>query len=159
MTTALVVIDMQQQFRSSAVPTIPLVKRAISHARREGWLIVSVRFINGNYSITEPELVPGLIRALSRHDVIQVEKDDDNGGNELSAALSSYNIKRAVFCGVNATACVCRTVRRYAKLNPEVDCIISEAVGNDVRYAQPLNVVAASDAGGPNVRAEVVFGG
>lgn len=159
MKTALVVIDMQRQFRSSALPTMPFVKKAIAHARREGWLIVNVRFMDGEYRIQEPKLMIGLGRLLNTPDVIQVEKDDDNGGAELHEGLKSHEVERVVFCGVNATACVCRTARGYAKLNPDVDCVISEAVGNDIWYQRnKLHEIAARDAGRPNVRAEVMFG-
>lgn len=166
MKTALVVIDMQEQFKETARPVLPKVRRAIRHAKAEGWPIVHLFY--GGIRMSEDGIPPihGLRAALLNPSVIQVEKEDDGGGDELCDALYRHSVEvdRVVFAGVNATACVASTVAGFARNRPDVECIVSEAVNSAPwhRYgpsdeSKPWNVIAAERTFCDNVVAKKLF--
>jgi nicotinamidase-related amidase len=159
MSTALVIIDMQEQFRRGAIKVRPKVVKAIAHARAMGWPIVNVSYSGPRIPHKGTPTLHGIRRSLNARDVIQVYKTEDNGGRELAEALRYVEprITKLIFCGVNATCCVADTVACFAKLHPNIMCVISDASCDSFDAPDRHRVAAEQYIRLPNVKAEDIW--
>lgn len=157
--TVLVVIDMQKQFEGAKGVRTRVI-RAIKDAQAKGWPIYNLVYRSGPCYFRKDgeDVLPSVQRALDAGSYVQVDKHYDDGGKELHQALKKAKVRADtfIFCGVNATACVADTVHSFAKLRKNVQCILSEGVG-DYPNSNGQHHVAARMIALPNVVAQDIW--
>ena len=129
MTKALIIIDMQPYFdyKGSVSAIIDACRREIQNAINENIPVVLVEWFGlGATDARLRELVENY------HNLITVNKNDDDGSNEIVAELGKYNYSLFKVCGVNTDACVKATVKGLIDLCPNLNVeVVLDAVNSD----------------------------
>ncbi|MGL5851783.1 MAG: cysteine hydrolase family protein [Phycicoccus sp.] len=157
MTTALIVIDVQESFREmpewadvDPPDIVARVGRLVAHAREVGDLVIWVLHSEpGSSGPFDPDL--GFVRLQHglerRPDETMVTKTSHNAftTTDLENRLESYGATRLRICGIRTEQCVETTARLASDLGYDVEVVIDATATHPLRRYDGDGVIAPDE--------------
>ena len=151
----LAIIDMQDEFLSTLNETDNVINNCRSQINKAIEDEAHILFVEyEGYDTTTKELVD-IVESNKYLDVTHITKWDDNGAEEILAAIRLHLLPQQTikFCGINTDCCVYSTVKGFLQAMKEANVeVITDACDSAHNHKRGIDYLKSLTAEHPNLK-------